>query len=153
MSRSGKSTLINVILKNELAKTAVRYPVTPSNSFYEDENLKLLDTRGIDGDSEEIKNHVIALQDEILQLIRNEFNTTKPEIFIDCFWYCHSSSKLFPEELQIIKYLKNSFKDIPLIFVHTMSIPKNNDLVILENFIKKECPYDIKFINVLAKKN
>lgn len=136
----GKSSLINAILKEELAQTGVGSPVTDYIKDYsiENEQLSLFDTKGIS-----LKNF-----DEVIKNIESFINEKKNSTCNDnqqihIAWVCISegSSRIEEIEINLVDMLS---KFIPVIIVITKSL-FNQDF--LEE-VQKICINAKKFVCV-----
>ena len=147
----GKSTLINSLLKEKVAKTGFGNIVTQKNTLYNSANipfLKLYDTRGIELTNqygpENILKNAINIIDESEK--KNDYID-----YVNCIWYCVSDNNIDDKEIEIIKVLREKKKSIPLIIVYSHAIFEQGFNTIRLR-IKEEFPNAI-FIPVLAKKS
>ena len=142
----GKSKLINCLLKEEVAKTDVLDVITLKTEKYQRNFLCLFDTRGYElnntYDPETIKK-------EVLKTIENNNNQNNVNDFIQCIWYCVSSSGIDNSEIKALKELKNNKFNLPVIVVFTKAI-NQDEINELKNTIKKLFQ-DLKFIPILAE--
>ena len=152
----GKSTLINALLKEYLAKEGMITITTKETNEYYNKKvqfLKLIDTRGIELDKENGPGNILK---EIKRVISNPkviFKEKDREFtyndYIQCIWYCVNSRSLEKEEVEIIKELIKDHENIPLIIVYTYT-KDLNDVNKMKNEIKNIFG-DIPFLNILAK--
>ena len=118
---SGKSTLINAVLGEEMAKVGVGSPITQKNTMYTSskiEWLTLFDTKGFElGDFHYAQSNLAAL-------IRHN-KDKKSEDRIHLCWYCiNDTGKRYEnEEINLIRYL---MQYLPVIVVMTQTISDNN---------------------------
>ena len=140
---AGKTTLIESILKIESLKE--HNPL--DEKMYENEkvipNLSFLEFDFYYDNTYE------GYIDNICNFIKNKFNTNKPENYIDCFWYCICGCKIEQVNFEIIKLLRNKFREIPLILIYTKAFDKNIKEMIFK-YVKSKI--NIDFYPVLAKK-
>ena len=148
----GKSTLINGILKEQLAKSGIGNRVTTENKKYESKNMqffKFIDTRGIElnedyGPSVILENTKKIINEQKIESIK-EMND-----YIQCIWYCVNSNNIEEEEIKMIEKLKKSYESLPIIVVYTYALDRNS-VEDVKNIIKKRFNGDIPVIPVLAK--
>ena len=149
----GKSTLINCVLKENLAKegegdivTTVITPFTSSKVPF----LKIIDTRGIELNKEFGPNQILKdtrsyIKDQKAQVEQsNNYND-----YVQCIWYCVKGSDLEPIEIEIIKELTKDPKSLPLIIVYTKALNKQ-DVNKMKDKIKEKIG-DIPFVPVLGR--
>ena len=134
----GKSTLINAVFGEDLAKTGTGKPCTENikEYFKEDFPIHLIDTRGLElGGYDNILN-------DLMQEISSRKKSPDSTNYIHIAWYCinYTSKRIENEELKIIEKLSS---EIPVIVVLTQSI--NSDLTFY-NDVKNLC---YKFSDVL----
>ena len=152
----GKSTLINGMLNEELAKTGGPEIVTIENGLFKSKNmpfLRLIDTRGIElnkknGPDNILKNAINYLNQEknrIENESRNNYND-----YVHCIWYCFSNNVISEKELDIIQKLKTIENSIRIILVYTYA--QNEEIYKTVKSIIKEKFKDIKLIAVRVKK-
>ena len=124
----GKSTLINAVFKEKLAKTGIGRPVTEHMRRITKKGvpLTIYDTRGFELGRE--------VQNEVRQEVINTINygLSKHDIneAIRCIWYCinTASNRVEPEEIEWIRQLTrdNQMLKVPVIIVLTQSFSKKN---------------------------
>ena len=150
----GKSTLINQFLKlkEKKAKTGTGKYQTILTEIYTSKSvpfLRLVDTRGIELNkgfgAKEVK-------EEAERFIKLQLNNGNMNNFVHCFWYCITGARFEQAEIDLLKDLRNSYKDnnIPIIFVYTQAT--DDELI---NEMKKyieEKKLGGHFIQVLAKR-
>ena len=148
----GKSTLINSMLKEQLAKVGTGEIVTEIESSYKSENmpfLRFIDTRGIElssdfGPKQILKNTVEYIKNEQQSVIKsNNYNN-----YIQCLWYCFKDS-IEPQEIEVIKELQENHKNLPLIIVYTNAVNKV-EFQKMKNKINEKFD-NIPFIPILAE--
>jgi len=154
----GKSTLINGMLNEELAKTGGPEIVTLENQSYKSKNmpfLRLVDTRGIELNKEKgpdkiyenAKNYIYQEKSKIENENENKNNYND---YIHCIWYCVSNNGISEKEIEIIQKLKNIENSIPIILVYTNA--QNEEIYKSVNLKIKEKFKDINLVAVRAKK-
>ena len=160
----GKSTLINSLLKLKGDKKAVEKVGgigTVEFQAHKGEDisfLRIIDTRGIEltkkyGPEEILKitNEKINEQKDIIEKSKNgnKYNENNYNDYVQCIWYCISNNGIDPQEIDIIKVLKEKQEFLPIIVIYTNA--KNKESVNnARNEIKSHFG-DIPFIPVLAR--
>ena len=152
----GKSTLINGMLNEELAKRGGPEIVTKENEPFKSKNmpfLRLIDTRGIElnienGPNNILRNAINYINQEKSR-IENE-NRNNYSDYIHCIWYCVSNNGISEKEIEIIQKLKNIENSIPIILVYTNA--QNEEIYKSVNLKIKEKFKDINLVAVRAKK-
>jgi len=163
MGRSGvgKSTLINKVLKKELAETKDFDNCTKNIEPYESNKflgLRLWDTRGT-----ESRYDIDDVFRDISNKINELINEKNPDKYIHCIWFCIKGEKgeRFNSEIQeIINKCYNLYKiqKLPIILVFTNSYYAKESEQMIE-FARskilgiKDLNYfnRVKFVKVLAK--
>lgn len=116
----GKSTLINAIFGEDLAKTGTGKPCTENIKEYSKEGspIHLIDTKGLELETFD------SILNDLLQEIDKRKNTTDSTNYIHIAWYCinYNSKRIEDGELNIIKKLSS---EIPVIVVLTQSMDSN----------------------------
>ena len=160
MGRSGvgKSTLLNKVLKKEVAKTKDFDYCTKDIKSYESENvsgLRLWDTRGI-----EYKYNISDVFKDISEKIKALINEKNPDKYIHCIWFCIKGEKgerLNKEIQDIIHNCHNLYniQKLPIILVFTNSYSTEESMEFIDfarrEFQKFDNLYNVKFVRVLAK--
>ncbi|MFS8909911.1 GTP-binding DUF697 domain-containing protein [Synechococcus sp. H60.3] len=119
----GKSTLVNAVFKDELARTGVGSPVTRHIRQYSKQGcpITIYDTPGMElaGDQN------IQIRLEVSQLI-DELRLKDPEHHIHIVWYCihHELKRLEETEREWLRELE--LKDVPVILVLTQCLEYPN---------------------------
>ena len=145
----GKSTLLNAILKKELAKTGPGGIITMKDKAYKSNEipfLRLYDTRGIELDKKYGPEKIFQ---NTLNIINSQIKSNNYNDYIQCIWYCINNSEVEKEEIELIKKLRENQKSVPLIVVFTNA--QKEEIVNKVGDIIKENFKDINFIPVLAK--
>lgn len=134
----GKSTLLNKVLKEQLAKTDFGNACTQGKpKAYESKNAKgirIWDTKGI----EQGNYNINAANYDIEEAINNLLEENDPDKLIHCIWYCVHSNRFLNEEINNIKKCYNLYiKTLPIIIVYTQS-DNQNDADKMIKYIKSE---------------
>ena len=112
----GKSTLINAVFGENLAKTGVGRPITSSTKAYTSNRVRgitLFDTKGF-----ELDNYRSILSD--LKTLISSRKTVDPKEHIHICWYCISDSGKRYESGEI-DFISKLQSEIPVIVVFTQS--------------------------------
>lgn len=151
----GKSTLINTVFGEEVARTGIGKPITDHISLIEQENfpVRIYDTVGFEISSLgfDIKGVVKSLKrNPVQQLIKKVQSTETPEDDIHVAWYTvsGSGSRIEEAEIAFIKWMIQ--KKIPVIVVLTKSYDLN-EAILLKNQIEKLLSITNGVVIVLAK--
>ena len=148
----GKSTLINGILKGDVAQSGIGNRVTIENKKYESKNMpffKFIDTRGIELNKNYGPSSVLENTKKIINRQKNE-EIENMNDYIQCIWYCVSNNNIEEEEIKIIEELRKNYESLPIIVVYTYAL-NINSVEDVKNIIKKRFNEDIPVIPVLAK--
>lgn len=140
----GKSTLINGVFRENLAKTGIGAPVTDHLEKITKAGLPLVlyDTKGLELNLAYQK----SVQDEIINLL-NRTDGGPEEIH--CIWYCINANSHRLEEIEKI-WINGLSARCPLIVVLTQSfVPAFSQP--LEAYIRTECPNIKDCIPVVAQ--
>ncbi len=119
----GKSTLINSMFRDDLAKTGKGMPVTQEfrEITKEDYPLSIFDTPGF----ELGKNQQDNVKKELLALIQKRNATRDINQYIHCIWYCvnTTSDRIEPEEEKWLREFteENEINQVPVIVILTKS--------------------------------
>ena len=160
----GKSTLLNTVLKEKLAKTDLCDPCTMGPPKpYESEKAKgirIWDSRGIENGKYNLENAFNDIKNTIEALIKEN----DPNKFIHCIWYCIKSNRFTEEESENLKRCYDSYiEKLPIIVIFTQSgNQKETDKMIekvkmkiekvkQQNGIDGKEQNDIKILKVLAE--
>ena len=157
----GKSTLVNCMLKGELAQEGVGFIVTEGDHFYRNEKinfLNLIDTRGYELNKEFSPKIIYeqAMKTISKQISDNEKNQNYNN-YVQCIWYCVNESYIDEEEIKLISKLKGKEKEkekekeksIPLIIVFTNAI-NIEEINKMKELIQNKFP-ELPFIDVLGR--
>ena len=89
------------------------------------------------------------MKDEFLNFIKDKREQKDYNDFIQCIWFCVSGTRIYPDEIEILKELKNNNHHIPLIVIYTRAI-NQEEINIIQNYFKTVFN-NIKFIPILAR--
>ncbi len=121
----GKTTLINAIFGNKVEKTGIGRPVTEKMKMITIPNypLRLYDTVGLELNNQQ----QTKVKNDIINLINEKRNTTVPDQYIHCIWYCinANSNRIEDEEINFIRDLATG-ADVPVIIILTQSYGSNS---------------------------
>ena len=160
----GKSTLLNTVLKDQLAKTDIGNACTMGvPKPYESDKAKgirIWDSRGIENGKYNLQTAFNDIKNTIDYLI----NENDPDKFIHCIWYCVWSNRFTEDEEENLNNYYNSYiEKLPIIIILTQSENQNKtDEMMniiktkLENIKKingfhEQSENDIKILKVLAQ--
>ena len=159
----GKSTLINALLREEVAKTTIGCVGTLETKEYTSEKfpfIKFIDTRGTELDS---SNDIYKVKDNTLKYIEEKLSEKDPNKTIHCLFYCITGNRFEGVVKEVLLELRKKYKNgnLPIIIVYTQ---KNDDELFREmkSYINKalmesntqlsDKEEDINLVDVLAKK-
>jgi len=160
----GKSTLLNTVLKEKLAKTdfgdACTMGVPKPYESEKAKGIRIWDSRGIENGKYNLEITFNDVKNTIESLIKEN----NPDKFIHCIWYCIRSNRFTEEEADNLKNCYHSYiEKLPIIVVFTQSEnQKETDKMIekvkiklektkkLNGYDEKRCN-DIKITKVLAE--
>ena len=150
----GKSTLINCLLKEELAKESMPKIGTKEARPYKNgiiPFLKLIDTRGVELIQKYGNENILSDVTNIIQnpyIVSNNADLTYNDN-IQCMWYCVTSKALDNQDITFVKSLQERDKNLIIIIVFTRS----SDLDKIESMEKdvKAKFGDIPFHHLLAR--
>ena len=117
----GKSTLINEIFGENLAKEGMGTRTTFESKKYESKLvpfLSILDTMGTEIGT---GHRLIDVLQETLEQITQKLNSNDPNEHIHCILYCTTSNRFFEDELDVILKLREKYdgKKLPIVIVFT----------------------------------
>ena len=132
----GKSTLINEIFGEQLAKEGMGTRTTVESKKYESKLvpfLSLVDTMGTEIGS---GHRLIDVLQETLQQISKKLNSPDPNEHIHCILYCTTSNRFFKDELEVILKLREKYdgKKLPIVIVYTRAT-KDDEAESIKNSI------------------
>ena len=141
----GKSTLINAVFGEELAKTGIGKPVTQHCHVYtkEGDPLTIYDSKGLEsGDNSGALN-------EIFSLIKTKNLSKESKDHIHICWYCvnDESNRLDDHEIKTIKDMR---KEIPVILVITQALGGDRTKLFINEIEKMLDDNSIKIFPVMA---
>ena len=118
----GKSTLLNRVLKKQLAKTGHGDACTQGKPqpYESDEakGLRIWDTKGIEQGDYNINTAFFDIEETVDNLEKEN----DPDKFIHCIWYCVHSNRFIKEEIKNLKKYYNLYvKKLPIIIIYTQS--------------------------------
>lgn len=148
----GKSTLINAIFRDKLAKTGIGKPVTDHMRKITKKNIPLTiyDTRGFEL-GKEVQTQV---KREVIDTISKGLATKDINRAIHCIWYCinTASNRVEPEEIQWIRELsrENQITQVPIIIVLTQSFSQKNAGALRKMLLEENLDV-IQIVPVLAE--
>lgn len=117
----GKSTLINAVLENKVAKTSIGERGTVKMDVYESDSVpfRLIDSKGMEYSFFEN----FKLKSELKKWTKTSLGNEDYEKCISMIWYCvdGTSKRLMKENLKILNSITKFFKSVPVIIVITKS--------------------------------
>ena len=160
----GKSTLINEIFGEPLAKEGMGTRTTIDTKRYESKLvpfLSLFDTMGTELGSGHKLSDVLK---ETLNEIMNKLDSNNPNDHIHCILYCTTSNRFFKDELEVILKLREKYdgKKLPIVIVYTRAVKEEDAESIknaINNFLKEHGEtlsddiFGITFIKVNARED
>ena len=122
----GKSTLINCLLKEELAIESIPKIGTKEPKSYKNDRipfLKLIDTRGVELIQQYGNENILR---DVTNIISNPYIVSKNANLtyndnIQCMWYCVTSKALDNQDISFVKSLQEKDKNLIIIIVFTFS--------------------------------
>ena len=160
----GKSTLINALLREEVAKTTIGSVGTLETKEYTSRKfpfIKFIDTRGTELDS---ANDIYKVKENTLKYIEEKLSQKDPNKTIHCLFYCLTGNRFEGVVKDVLLELRKKYKDgnLPIIIVYT----QNNDVELftemksyINNALKENIntqlgdkEEDINLVGILAKK-
>ena len=163
----GKSTLINALLGENVAKEGLGGVCTTEIKKYESKYLPFLSLYDSIG-AELGKNHTLEdVQNETINLIVKQLNNPDPNQHIHCIIYCVTFTRFYEEEAKIILKIREKYdgKKLPIVIVYTMGNEDSKVLAIkkrINKFLNKYgesisddiCnSYGINFLKIYSKEN
>lgn len=160
----GKSTLINTLLREEVAKTSIGSVGTLETKEYTSKKypfLKFIDTRGTELDS---ANNIYKVKENTLNYIEAKLSEKDPNKTIHCVFYCITGNRFEGIVKEVLLDLRKKYKNgnLPIIIVYT----QNNDTLLFQKMksyineaLKEDTnteisdkEEDINLVDVLAQK-
>ena len=163
----GKSTLINALLGEKVAKEGLGGVCTTEIRKYESKKypfLCLYDSVG----AELGKNHTLEdIQNETINVIVNQLSNPDPNQHIHCIIYCVTFNRFYEEESQIILKIRAKYdgKKLPIVIAYTMGNDNRKVLAVKEKineYLKKNGEsitddmfdsFGINFLKIYAKED
>lgn len=149
----GKSTLINNVFSQKLAKTGYGEPVTQEITKIEKPGfpLVLYDTPGL----ELMGRHSTEnLQNDLLELMQDGMKSGDANKAIHCIWYCISttSSRIESAEVELLKQLhqKAKYCNVPIIVLLTKAISLEKTAE-MKRAVEAERLQNVEIISILAE--
>jgi len=150
----GKSTLINCMLKKNLAQEGVGGITTIQNALYQNKEipfLRLIDTRGIEFDQEYGPN---AILDNAITYIQEQRSKNNKDYnnYIKCVWFCVKGNDIEEKEIEILNNLQKKESNLPIIVVNTLKYvkEKKEENCKIKQKIFERCS-NIEFTQLLAR--
>lgn len=142
----GKSTLINAVFREELAKTGIGEPITQSITKItkHDVPLCIYDTRGFELDKEAQE----QVKREIEETIDRNLAFGNEQEYIHCMWYCINalSNRIEEEELLFIHEIATTVgRRLPIFLVLTQAINQSQ----YETLVELIREWDLPIVNVI----
>ena len=145
----GKSTLINALLKKDVAKESGKGLGTLDYAIYNSEiwkGVNLIDSRGID-----LGKTMKQFQKDTLKYINMNKNDDNLK-FIDIIYYCFNCNTFEKEEKELLLSIDKIYDNLnmPIFFIFTQKI---DDDTTMKKYVKEELKEikNIKYFKVLAK--
>ena len=139
----GKSTLINALFRENVAKEGKGRACTTEIKKYKSQSMPFLCL--YDSVGAELGNNYTLedVQNETINVIIKQLENPDPNQHIHCIIYCVSFNRFYEEEAKIILKLREKYdgKKLPIVIVYTMANSKSK-----VNFVKES-------VNEFLKKN
>ena len=160
----GKSTLINALLRKEVAPTSWgKIGTYQTKEYISDEFpfIKFIDTRGTELDP---SNNINKVKENTLNYIKKKLDEENPNETIQCLLYCTSSNRFEDIESEVLLSLRKKYTNgnLPIIIVYTQNYFEDDfqrmkqciNTILKENHETEigENVEDINIVGVLAKK-
>ena len=163
----GKSTLINALLGEDLAKEGMGGVCTTEIRKYESKNypfICLYDSVGAElGNNHTLEN----IQNETINVIVEQLNNPDPNQHIHCIIYCVTFNRFYEEELKIILKIRAKYdgNKLPIVIAYTMGNENEKVIAIKEKineYLKKYkesidddmlTSYGINYLKLYAKED
>ena len=126
----GKTSLINTLLREEVAKTSIGSVGTLETKEYTSKKypfLKFIDTRGTELDS---ANNIYKVKENTLNYIEAKLSEKDPNKTIHCLFYCITGNRFEGIVKEVLLDLRKKYKNgnLPIIIVYT----QNNDTLLFQ---------------------
>ena len=158
----GKSTLINELFGEKLAKEGTGKRCTEVGQRYESKNVPFLTLYDSVG-TEIGKGHTLEdVQNDTLGEITNNLNINDPNEHIHCIIYCTTSNRIFEDELKVILKIREVYdgKKLPIVIACTRATDEEdveskkkaiNDILSKEGEKISDDIFGITFVKVHAR--
>uniref|UniRef100_UPI002AA0C1D0 YcjF family protein n=1 Tax=Campylobacter jejuni TaxID=197 RepID=UPI002AA0C1D0 len=132
---AGKSTLINTVFGEKVAKTGSGSPITANLNKYEKDGLCIYDSKGL-----EIKDDKGI--DNLKQFIEDQ-KAKEPSDQIHLVWFCicEANRRIEPQEKELIKFLKSE-KFCTILVITKAQQDKDENSCSFKDIVKKELELD-----------
>ncbi|OEZ21189.1 GTP-binding protein [Campylobacter jejuni] len=132
---AGKSTLINTVFGEKVAKTGSGSPITANLNKYEKDGLCIYDSKGL-----EIKDDKGI--DNLKQFIEDQ-KAKEPSDQIHLVWFCicEANRRIEPQEKELIKFLKSE-KFCTILVITKAQQDKDENGCSFKDIVKKELELD-----------
>ena len=160
----GKSTLINTLLRTDLAETSFGQVGTYETKEYTSPKfpfIKFIDTRGTELSE---YNNINKVEENTLNYIDKKLCELDPNKSIHCLFYCINSNRFEDIESKVLLTLRKKYKNgnLPIIIVYTQNYFKE-DFKRMKEYINKklkenqetevgEKVEDINIVGIVARK-
>jgi len=139
----GKSTLINTLLRTDVANTSfgrIGTYETQEFSCIKYPFIKFIDTRGTELST---TNNIIKVQENTLNYIEKKLQEKDPNKVIHCLLYCINANRFEDIEADVVLKLRQKYNNgnLPIIIVYT------------QNYFEEDFEQMKDYINVKLKKN
>jgi uncharacterized protein (DUF697 family)/GTP-binding protein EngB required for normal cell division len=133
---TGKSTLINLVFKREIAKTGAGRPVTKGIDTYENDHVILYDSAGYETGEENQR----TFNEMIKAFIAGKKENL--ETAVDLVWYCvsASSARFIGLDASLINALRDEDKKTVAVVITKLDIVSLEGLNALRQAIQQDCP-------------
>ena len=139
----GKSTLINTLLRTDVANTSfgrIGTYETQEFSCIKYPFIKFIDTRGTELST---TNNIIKVQENTLNYIEKKLQEKDPNKVIHCLLYCINANRFEDIEADVVLKLRQKYNNgnLPIIIVYT------------QNYFEEDFEQMKDYINIKLKKN
>lgn len=143
----GKSTLINNVFRDNLAKVGFGKPVTQHICRLTKTSvpLAIYDTKGLELD-EKVQNEI---KKEILETIKQKLVNENPKEYIHVVWYCINAGSNRIEDFEI-QWIREFSEKLPVIIVLTQCAFKKS--IEFEKYLKEQNLPVVNTVRTLAEK-
>lgn len=160
----GKSTLINTLLRTDVASTSfgrIGTYETQEFSSIKFPFIKFIDTRGTELS---VSNNINKVEESTLNYIEQKLTEKDPNKTIHCLFYCINSNRFEDIESKVLLTLRKKYKNgnLPIIIVYTQNYFED-DFEEMKNYINMKLKEnhetevgdkieDINIVGIVAKK-